>query len=168
MLRHDEASRVVTLENGSLRVILDYGGGLIFKEFSNLMSGEKANEDREAFVIGIRGSDYGSADFSVTKVETVCDRVQELISVTAELPDEMIKVRLSLIGDEDSVTVLYQVWDDYKLGVPTVATMKVPLVARLEASREDGAKYYYPSGVRIGKNGEDVMKPMMEAFHSAD
>ncbi len=167
MIHHDAASKRVTLANKSLRVALSYANGVQFEEFSNIPSGRPANRGREAFVLGIYGKEYASGDFAVTQVKTAKDSKLELVTFLLEKPEEKLAARIHLISDcEDTVSVLYQFRDGYKLGAPAVATLHLPLLAGFESGAERDSKHY-PAGVMPCDKG-DVMQPMMEYFHSAD
>jgi hypothetical protein len=168
MIKHDLESGSVTIENDALRAVIDCWHGLTFREFSNIRSGRTTNKNLESFVLNIYGRDYTSGDFTVTDIKTARDRVFELVTVLMDLPAEKLKARVHIISDKNNkITVLYQIWDDYKLTAPSFATLHIPLLAGLEASDGTDNKYY-PSGVSITKKGCDAMKPMVEGFHSAD
>lgn len=167
MVKHDSAQKRVTLENKALRVALTYADGVRFEEFSNIPSGRTANREREAFVLTIYGHEYTSRDFTVKEVKTAGDQKQELVTFLLELPEEKLALRLHLISDrEDTVSVLYQFRDGYKLSAPSVTTLHLPLLAGFESGAGRDSKHY-PSGVMPCDKG-DVMQPMMEYFHSAD
>ncbi|MDR1885337.1 MAG: hypothetical protein LBQ56_03620 [Synergistaceae bacterium] len=168
MIRHDADAGTVTVQNNALRAVISYGRGAVFREFSNILSRRTTNADRDMFVLNIRGRDLASGDFDVTSVRTARDEVLELVTVYMEHPGEDLKVRVHLINDNDkTITVLFQVWDGYKLGVPSAVTMHIPLLANLEAGGASEDRYY-PSGIAPTKKGADAMIPMTEGFCGSD
>ncbi|MDR1483072.1 MAG: hypothetical protein LBI74_10650 [Synergistaceae bacterium] len=158
----------IRIENSGIRTVIDYSEGVVFEEFSNLPSGRMTNRDRELFVIEIYGKEYTSGDFKIESVKIAQDKIQELVTLSMELPAERLKARVHIINDrKNKITVLYQIRDDYKTGAPSVSFLRIPLLAGLEAHNGDDY-HYYPSGVVLTEKGRDVMIPMAESFHGAD
>ncbi len=167
MLKHDTAKKTITLQNNTLRVTVGYADGVTFEELSNVKAGGEQNCGREAFCLSIYGKNYTSRDFTVVDVTTAQDRVMELASFLLELKEEGLKLKLHLMNDgRDTITVLYQVYDSYKLGVPSVCKLHMPLLAQLQMTDRDTK--YYPAGAVKTPDGENVLLPVRELFYSTD
>lgn len=168
MTNHNTDNKVITLENRGIKVVLDYTKGVKICEFSNKYSGVKSNENRELFFIDFMGAKYSSEDFEITDVSTAQDKKEELVTITMEKMDLDIKARVHLISDkEDSIRVLYQIYDGYKYGVPYEMRFTSPLLAELEI---EGASdvYYYPENSVATPDGKQIMKLMREDFANSD
>ena len=117
MIQHNAQEKTITIENRTLRVVVGYSDGVTFEELSNVKAGGAQNCGRDAFFLSIYGKKYCSKDFAILNVVTAQDQVQELVTLLLELKEEALKLRIHLINDcEDTITILYQVYDEYKLG----------------------------------------------------
>jgi hypothetical protein len=157
---------VITVSNKSLKIVADYNSGLKFSLY-HLHRNKIANLDREAFNLEMHGKKFTSKNFKMVDVITAKDEAQELVTFLLENKKEAFKVRISLINDlKETINVLYQIWDDYLLGAPSVVKIHIPLLAELNAGKKD--RKYYPSMSIKTKKGTNALIPVMESFYSTD
>lgn len=167
-----EKNETVQIENKSLRIVLNCsencsGNGRI-KELTNLLCGETMNSDRELFRIQIRGKELSSDQFVLKAVKKSCDEIWEMVTLLMEEAEECLRARVHFISDkEDSVTVLWQIYDGYKLGEPDVSRMKIPLLAEFDLGSKESVKYF-PACCMRGRKGMDVIKRPPESFYTSD
>ena len=155
MITHNEMKKTVTLSNEALETVISYGSGISIDSFKNL-NGGKTSGPFEAFVLEAHGRRLTSRDFSLDSVSVLKDETEELVTFICSSDEEQMKVRLHFISDlKDSISVLYQVWDDFKTGVPTVVYLHLPLLASLSIG--PGEKKYYPAHLVSSRNGGDVV-----------
>ena len=157
---------IVTVSNESLKIVADCGSGLRFS-LHHLKRAKIANLDREAFELEMHGKKFTSKDFVISRIDICRDEVQELAVFLLENKKEKFRLRISLINDlKDTINVLYQVWDDYLLGAPSIVKIHIPLLAQLNAGEKD--RKYYPSMQARTKKGTNALIPVMESFYSTD
>lgn len=168
MIRLFEDKQIVEFRNETLHAQIDYSHGLSFVELSNIHSTRKTNTHQDFFVLNAFGKDYGSSFFTCTQVTTAKDETVEIATFLMENSDLCLKFRIQLL-DEDgkSLHVIYQLWDDYKEGVPSVIFLHLPFLAALESGEEQELKYYPMNSVR-DKEGKDVLHRVRELFYSSD
>lgn len=167
MIQHDTTNKTIVMENKTLRIMVGYSDGVVFEELSNVKAGGLQNCNREAFFLSIYGKTYCSKDFTVVDVTTAQDQVLELATLLLEQKEEQIKIRLHLIKEgDDAITILYQVFDGYKLGVPAVCKLHIPLLAQLQMTGSD--RKYYPAGAVKTPEGKNMLLPVRELFYSSD
>lgn len=165
---HLKKQKKIRIENKGIRAVFSYEGGVSAEEFTHVESGFPMNEGHDLLQITIRGSILSSKDFQVTNVALAGDRKMELVTFTMEQQEEGLRVRLHLINDrEASITVLWQIWDEYRTGVPCVSRLHVPFLANFDLGKWD-ANHYYPSSVMRCRDGRDVIKRPGESFYGSD
>lgn len=170
-------SRDITVENSRLRAVISVDGGLFFREFVNKSGRTALKEERTdggkkqkrcgLFELTVRGKTLCTEDFKLVSVDRAEDQTQELVTVLAEHEEEKLKIRLHLLNDRKaSVTLLYQIWDGYRNGVPREISIHLPFLAELSSGEED-ERIYYPACTWKGRSG-DVLKRPPESFYSSD
>lgn len=168
MMVHDKRKKTIRLENETLNVEIDYKHGLFFNEVSCRYQQKAINRKRDFFNLRVRSHQYGSGQFKLESVQTAEDQAVEMVTFLMSLAKEKIKARIHVMNDrQDKVTVLYQIRDDYLLGVPSVVELHVPFLAQLESAGK-GDVYYYPSNPAVNAAGKQIVKPMREMFYSTD
>lgn len=168
MLLHCKDSKTITISNQSLRTVLDYNNGIIFKEFTNIFGNKKTNLDRELFFLKIYDKEYSSRNFGLIEITTGEDSIEELVTFFLELKEECIKVKIHLINNKkETINIIYQVYDGYKNGSPYNSYLRIPLIAELEAN--DGNDIMYCPGNPISTpTGKQIIMPMRELHYTTD
>lgn len=167
MIKHDKTHRRISIDNNTLRMLIDYSNGVAISELSNIKSGGKQNINQELFLLSAYGKKFCSKDFIVKDVCTATDNQLELLTILLELPEEGFAVRFHVINDKlDCLTILYQITDSYKLGVPYVSKIHYPWLANMEIG--DNCRKFYPASPLKTPYGKDVVIPMRESFYSTD
>ena len=65
MIKHDKTHRRISIDNNTLRMLIDYSNGVSISELSNIKSGGKQNINQELFILSAYGKKFFSADFIV-------------------------------------------------------------------------------------------------------
>ena len=168
MINIDEKKKVATLSNNALSTTLDYNDGITFKDFSNKFGSKKSNVDKDLFRIKIYGDEYCSKDFDLVDVSSAEDKKQELLTFLLENQSLCMKVKVHFIVEhEDTISILYQVCDDFKYGDPHVSYLRIPLLADLEVNGAEDI-YYCPGNAVKASDGRQVIKPVREYQYSTD
>lgn len=164
-----EEKRIVT-ENRRLEAVISFERGLSLERLTYRGTGEnpvRMSRGRDLFSLEIRGRRLSPEDFRLVSVERAEDQNQELVTFLMENEEEKLKLRFHLMNDRrDSITLLWQVWDGFKNGVPQEIFMSLPFLAGLSTGSED-EKIYYPACTLGGRRG-DVLKRPPESFYSSD
>ena len=168
MIRIFEDKKRAEISNGTLFAELSWENGLKLTQLSNAYSDKKANRDRELFKIDIFDKEISSSEFACKKAELVKDEVMELLSFELECAEEDVSFRMHFIDEHNgTLRILYQCYDAYKAGVPSVIFFHIPFMAELESGEEHDLKYYPMNSVR-DKDGEDVLHRVNESFYNSD
>lgn len=163
-----ENRQIVEISNKSIYAAVDYSRGLHLVELTNRFCERHTNTDRSFFTLNVFGKDYSSRDFVCESVTHVQDEEVELVTFLLVCNEACLKLRLHIMDDHaDTIRILYQLYDGYKTGVPSVIFFHAPLVAQLEAGGQQDEKYY-PALSVADKNGQDVLCRVRELFYSAD
>jgi hypothetical protein len=167
MFEINQEGKTFTMGNETLFAMVDYGKGEII-EFSTPFAGKKQNSNRNLFLLKIYGKIYSCADFILTSVSWGKDKTQDLVSLQYELDREQLKVRVHFLNNRaDTIQVIYQVWDGYKLGVPYNSRMKIPLLSELEVNGP-GDRFYPPGNPVVSLQGKPVIQPPRDYEYSSD
>jgi hypothetical protein len=167
MLGLNQENKTFTMGNETLFAAVDYGNGKII-EFSNPLCGGKQNCGRNLFFIQIYGNIYSCADFVFTSISWAQDKTQDLVTLRYDLEREQLKVRVHFLNNRtDTIQVIYQVWDGYKLGVPYNSRMKIPLLSELEVNGP-GDRFYPPGNPVVSPQGKQVLLPPRDYEYSSD
>ena len=168
MIRILPEQKTVLLENGALRASLDYSCGLHFAELSNRSAAGKTNVWQDLFTLQVFEHTYGSDAFTCTDVSYAKDAEMELATFLLESSALCMKLRIHLIDEgKRELRLIYQLWDNYREGVPSVVFLHIPFLSALE-SGEAGERKYYPLNSVRDKDGADVLHRVNESFYSSD
>ncbi|MDR2629352.1 MAG: hypothetical protein LBC60_00355 [Spirochaetaceae bacterium] len=167
MFEINQEGKTFTMGNETLFTMVDYGRGEI-TEFSTLFAGKKQNRNRPLFLLKIYGKIYSCADFILASVSWGKDKTQDLVSLQYELDREQLKVRVHFLNNRtDTIQLIYQVWDGYKLGVPYNSRMKIPLLSELEVNGP-GDRFYPPGNPVVSLQEKPVIQPPRDYEYSSD
>lgn len=148
----------MVMQNQRLRLILEYEKhSLLIKELSNIPFGRKSNENVEPFILTFMDEKLTSKDFDVELTASAADKTCQLATFVLTNREKCIKVRLHFINNlKDTINILYQVWDDYREGVPYKMYFHSPLLADMRCG--DGEQeIHMPSKAVADKNGKNVL-----------
>lgn len=157
-----------TMTNQTLNLGVDLDQQFAIRYLSNADSQLVSNQGRELFRLRIYGKEFGNGDFCLESVEYHRDETEEQVSVLYTLKEEGIQVKVHFINDlQDSIRVLYQVYDSYKNGVPYASFLTVPLLSQLEY--EGSTDVMLPAGCQFrGKKGKKILMPLKDYQYSSD
>ncbi len=168
MINQNEQEKTVGFNNDSLSGTIDYSKGLFLNNFSNKYLGKESNLDRELFNVDIYGKSLSSKDFDLIDVIVAEDSKQELISFLFVCDHVGLKIKIHfIIETEDTVTILYQVFDSYKFGNPYNANLRIPFLAQIEVNGKDDV-FYCPGNPVSTPYGKEVLKPVREYHYGSD
>lgn len=156
------------LKNNTLVMEVDLDQKYPIIQLSNADTDLISNQHRELFRIKIYGKEYSNADFQLESVEANRDETEELITAWYTLSEEGIQVKVHFINDmQDSIRVLYQVYDSYKNGMPYAAFLTIPLLSQLEYK---GAQdVMLPPGCQFKSlKGKKILMPLKDYQYSSD
>ena len=166
MITHNNIERKVIISNNTLKFEIDYSSGITIKKLINSFSDSVENKEFEAFELEMHGFRLTSKDFEV-QCSILSDEAEEVVQFLAVSAKEQFKARLSFINDlKDSISLLYQFWDDYKFGAPSVVKLHMPILCDIDCGENE--RIYYPSMSVKAKKGTNVIIPMRESFYSSD
>lgn len=168
MLYHDTNKKTVTIQNARMLLRLNYCSGLVIEELSLINSYKKTNIDRDAFSIKIHDKKFSSKDFKLTNLAINNDSTEDLVTFAMTCDSEKIKIKVHFLNSrEKTITVIYQVYDSYLLGVPTKTYFSVPLLSGIEANNSNDI-YRFPLCNMDNGHGEDVLKSPRKSFYDSD
>lgn len=158
----------VYVTNQRIHAVIDYSCGLRFAELSNVLVGTAANRDRDLFRLTAFGEEVGSDAFVLRELSQACDRKIEMVTFRMDCERLALKLRIHILSEnQESIRVLYQLYDSYREGVPSEISFHAPFLAALESGCGEQTKYY-PCCTRESSRGKDVLRRMNETFFSSD
>lgn len=161
--------KTVEICNHGIRAVVDGSCGLRFSELSNLCGEQPGDGSGDLFTLNVFGRDYSSADFICEDILCAKDEKMELVTFLLKCSALSLKMRLHIMDEGgNSLRILYQLYDGYQEGVPSVIFLHIPFLAALTAGGQQGDAKYYPACTLRDKSGADVLHRMRESFYSAD
>ncbi len=168
MIKVDKQKQVIKFANDILSGSLDYSNGVLIKDFTHKGLGRKTNIDRELFLLNIYNKEYSSKDFDLVDIATAQDNKQEMVSILLVRDVDCLKVKVHFIVEhKETISILYQVFDSYKLGDPYNADFRIPLLAGIEVNGDDDL-FYCPGQPVSTPDGREVLKPVREYHYASD
>lgn len=167
MIKVFQDRKSVDIRNCALHAVVDYSCGLRFSELSNTRGALPGNGSGSLFTLNVFGRDYDSADFVCEDVLCAKDEKVEMVTFLLSCDALRLKLRLHILDEGgNSLRMLYQLYDGYQEGVPSVIFFHIPFLAALAAGGRQAK--YYPACTLRDKSGADVLHRMRESFYSAD
>lgn len=156
------------MTNNTLELKVDLSADQAIRSLSNRDGGHISNQGRELFHIRIYGQDFRDRDFRLVGAEAHEDQTQELVTAWYELPEQALQVKVHFINDrEDSLRVLFQVYDGYQRGVPYASFLRIPLLSQLEY--EGGGDLFLAPGCQFRSlSGKKILMPLRDYQYSSD
>lgn len=168
MLHHNESLKTIEISNRSLTTVIDYNNGVILKEFTNIFGTKKTNVEKDLFCLKIYDCEYTSKDFDIVDIITADDMTEEILTFLLERKSDSIKVKIHFMNNkEDSMKIIFQVYDGYKFGCPHNCYLRIPLIAGLEA-KDSNDIVYCPGNPVSTSGGKQIIMPMRESYYDSD
>lgn len=169
MMKVFQDRQIVDICSRTIHAVVDYSLGLRFSELTNLRGEQPGNGCGSLFTLNVFDRDYDSADFICEDVSHAKDEKLELVTFSLSRADLCLKMRLHIIDEGGgSLRILYQLYDGYRDGVPSVIFFHAPFLTSLTAGGQRGDAKYYPARTLPDKTGADVLHRVRESFYNAD
>lgn len=169
MIKLFRDSQTVDIRNQALHAVVDYSSGICFSELSNIRGHQPGDGSGALFTLNVFGQDYSSADFVCEDVFCAKDEKVELVTFLLTCDALSLRMRLHMMDEGgNNLRILYQLYDGYREGVPSVIFFHVPFLATLSAGNPKGDAKYYPACTLPDQTGADVLHRMRESFYSSD
>lgn len=163
-----ECCHSFSMKNRTVRLEVNLDRKDAILEMSNQLSDVRSNRYRELFRIKIYGREFSNADFHLESVSRSVDQTEELITAHYVLTEEALQVKVHFINDlQDTIRVLYQVYDGYKNGVPYASFLTIPLLSQLEYEGE-GDRMLPPGCPFRSNDGRKILMPLKDYQYSSD
>ena len=134
MIKVFQDRKSVDIRNCALHAVVDYSCGLRFSELSNTRGALPGNGSGSLFTLNVFGRDYDSADFICEDVLCAKDEKVEMVTFLLSCDALRLKLRLHILDEGgNSLRILYQLYDGYREGVPSVIFFHIPFLAALAA-----------------------------------
>ncbi len=154
------STQKITLQNNRLNISVCYGSDVVIEQFANTGFDSQQTLNVHPFELQFVDKTFLPADFEISLLCNTQDNTQQLVSFLFTNDQYKIKLRLHLINDLDAtITVLYQVWDDYKYGVPYEMFFHSPLLEKLSCGQDEQITYL-PANICTSKDGKRLVRPV--------
>lgn len=162
------ANHRFVMSNETLVLEIDLDQKAPVCHLSNADSGVRSNQNRELFRIRIYERTYTSSDFTLREVLNQSDETEDLVTAHYELPEEKLQVKVHFINDRtDTLRILFQVYDGYKLGDPYASFLTIPLLQQLEY--QGNSDTLLPPGCQFrDARGRKILMPLRDYQYSSD